>query len=253
MAIGIIGTGRLGGALARGLARAGVDEVFVYSRTAERVADLVAQAPSLTALSSAGQVFESCSVIFVWMGPPEATRLLGDHTEILQRRRPIIVTCAPGFAPGDYSPRWADTLPNVNLSTGQGATLLAWGPGLSPEERACVLAPLRACGVVYEMAAEELTHYSALASNGPAFYARLMELWADALAERHGYDKDLCRQMVRQTNAGTMALQEQEGVAAAEVIRRVAHPGGSTLKGLAVLEENFPETAQNMLRAMDKW
>jgi pyrroline-5-carboxylate reductase len=253
MAIGIIGVGRLGGALAKGLSRAEFGEVYVFGRTPERVRAVLAEAPGVTALASSAEVFERCEVVFVWMDPAAAGGVLSANAEILQRRRPLIVTCAPGLAPGDYSPKWADTLPNVNLSTGLGATLLAWGPGLSDAERASALAPLRACGAVYEMAAEELTHYSALASNGPAFYAQLMELWADALAERHGYDKELCRAMVRQTVAGTIALQDQDGIDAAEVIHRVAHPGGSTLKGLAVIDTDFPSTAQNMLRAMDKW
>jgi len=253
MPVGIIGLGRLGSALARGLARAGVVEVYVFNRTPERARQLGADESALVVLDSAAAVLELCDPVFVWMDPADAGEVLTANAEILQRRRPLIVTCAPGLAPGDHSPRWADTLPNVNLSTGQGATLLAWGPGLDETERASVLAPLRACGVVYEVTAAELPLYSALASSGPAFYAQIMEVWADTLAERHGLDPKFCRQMVRQTVAGTLALQEQDGIDAAEVVRRVAHPGASTERGLGVLEPQFAATSQEMLQAMGKW
>ena len=253
MPVGIIGLGRLGSALARGLSRAGVGEVYVFNRTPERAQELAAAARGLVVLDSAAAVLERCDPVFVWMDPVDAGEVLSANAEILQRRRPLIVTCAPGLAPAQFSPRWADTLPNVNLSTGQGATLLTWGPGLADAERETVLAPLRACGAVYEVAAAELPLYSALASSGPAFYAQIIELWADTLAEHHGLDAEFCRRMVRQTVAGTLALQEQDGIDAAEVVRRVAHPGASTERGLGVLEPQFAATSQEMLQAMGKW
>lgn len=253
MAVGIIGLGRLGGSLARGLVRAGVGEICVFNRTVERAHQLAAEVSGVAVLESATEVLQRCDPVFVWMDPADAAEVLSANVEVLQLQRPLIVTCAPGLSPGKYSQRWADTLPNVNLATGQGVTLVSWGPALDEAERESVLAPLRACGAVYEVPEQDLGFYSALASNGPAFYAQIMEVWADALAQRHGYDRQLCRRMVRQTMAGTVALQDQDDIDAAEVIRRVAHPGASTEKGLAALNQGFAAIAEAMLRSMDKW
>lgn len=253
MPTGIIGLGRLGGALARGLARGRVRGVYGFNRSAARRRDVAAQAPGLTLLGSAEEVLERCDPVFLWMARDDAAGVLAAARDILARRQPLVVTCTPGVPVAEYTAHWAETLPNVNLSTRQGATLLAWGPGLCDAARDSVRAPLRTCGALHELPLAELRFYCALTSNGPALYARIMELWADALALRRGYDREACRAMVRQTMAGTLALEAQDGVGAEEVIRRVAHPGGSTEKGLAVLDRLFPAMAEEMLRAMGRW
>jgi pyrroline-5-carboxylate reductase len=250
MPVGIIGLGRLGGALARGLGRVPGQEVYVYSRTAATAAQVVADAPGVRLLESATAVFERCDVVFVWMYASDAREVLTANAELLAQRRPFLVSSTPGAGFGDFSPRWAETLPNVNLSTGLGVTLLTWGGQPSEADRAGVLAPLLACGEVYEGTAEEVAAWCALTSNGPALYARALECWADTVAERHGIEPQLCRDMVWRTVAGTIALQEDEGIDASEVIRRVAHPGGSTEKGLRVLDESIGTLSGQVLRAL---
>lgn len=239
MPIGIIGLGRLGGALARGLAGGGVRGVCGFNRTVARGREVAAQAPGLTLLGSAEEVLERCDPVFLWMAREAAAGVLAEARSVLARRQPLVVTCTLGVPLAEYTARWAETLPNVSLSTGQGATLLAWGPGLSEAAREGVRAPLRTCGALHELPRDELDFYCALTSNGPALYARMMDLWADAVALRRGYDREACRAMVRQTMAGTLALEAMDGIDAGEIIHRVAHPGGSTEKGLAVLDRLF--------------
>lgn len=253
MALGVIGLGRLGSSLVRGLSRAGVSDVLAYSRTERTAREVVQQAPGVRLAASAADVLSACDPIFVWMEPDDAAALFAEHAAILAQQAPLIVTCSPGQRLDAVTARWADTLPNVNLSTGAGVTLLAWGPGLSDEDRRIVLEPLAACGSVYQVTADEMSVYSALASNGPAFYARTMEAWADLVADRHGLDRQLCRTMVQQTVAGTLALQQQDAIDAGEVIRRVAHPGASTEQGLRVLDGILGDVGEQMLRAMGKW
>jgi pyrroline-5-carboxylate reductase len=253
MAVGIIGLGRLGGALARGLGRVPGQEVYAYSRTVATAEQVVADAPGVRLMESVRAVFERCDVVFVWMSAEAARAVLAANAELIASRRPFLVSCTTGAGFGEFSQRWAETLPNVNLSTGQGVTLLSWGGQPSEADRQLVLAPLRACGEVYEGTAEEVAAWCALTSNGPALYARALECWADTVADRHGLDRQLCREMTWRTVTGTIALQEDEGIDATEVIRRVAHPGGSTEKGLRVLDESVEVLAEQVLRAVGAW
>ncbi|MFT4108933.1 pyrroline-5-carboxylate reductase family protein [Propionicimonas sp.] len=253
MAVGIIGLGRLGGALARGLARAGDIETYVFSRSATSASGVLAGAAGVMLLESAAAVFERCDVVFVWMGPEDARAVLTSCAEVVTRRRPFLVSSTNQVRFGEFSPRWATTLPNVNLCVGRGATLLTWNVPPTAADREAVLAPLRACGAVYEVGEQEMAFFCGLTSNGPALYARAMEGWADTVADRHGFDRERCRELVRQTVAGTIALQEAEGIDAAEVIRRVAHPGASTERGLRVLDAQVEPVSEQVLRAMGQW
>jgi pyrroline-5-carboxylate reductase len=254
MATGIIGLGRLGEALARGLLRErAAGQVFGFNRSLAKGRAAAGRAPGLELLGSAREVLERCDPVFLWMNRKDAAQLLAEERAVLSRRRPLLVTCTDGVPVADHTPRWAESLPNVCLPTGRGVTLLAFGPSVSDGDRAMVKALLRPTGSVHEVPAAELSYYSALCSCGPALYARMMQLFADALAARRGYDRELCRALVRDTMAGTVALQELDGIGADEVVWRVAHPGGSSEKGLAVIDRRFPALVEEMLQGMGKW
>ncbi len=254
MAIGIRGLGRLGEALARGLGRGRAPgQVLGFNRSAAKGRAAAERAPGLTLLGSAREVLERCDPVFLWMNRKDATEVLEAHHALLAERQPLIVTCAAEVPVADHVRRWVESLPNVNLPTGRGVTLLACGPGVSDADRATLRRMLASTGAVHEVPAAELTYYSALCSCGPALYARMMQRFADALAERRGYDRELCRGLVRDTMAGTVALLEQDLISADELIWRVAHPGGSSEKGLAVIDRRFPALVEEMLQAMGKW
>jgi pyrroline-5-carboxylate reductase len=70
---------------------------------------------------------------------------------------------------------------------------------------------------------------------------------------RKGYDKNLCRKMVRDTFDGTVALQEQDNINADELVHRVAHPGGPSEAGVKFLKAFLPEAFEKMLISMKKW
>ena len=80
-----------------------------------------------------------------------------------------------------------------------------------------------------------------------------MELFADTMAARKGYDRELCRRLVRETMAGTLLLHELDNIDAKELVHRVAHPGGSSEAGVAFLKEFLPGAFEKMLIAMRKW
>ena len=254
METGIIGLGRLGEALARGLTRAAAaGGVCGFNRTTEKGRAVADRAPGLVLLGSAREVLERCDPVFLWMNKADASEVLAADGDVVRRRRSLLVTCTPGVPVSGWTDRWAESLPNVNLPTGRGVTLLTCAPGLGAEDRQLLTALLATGGAVHELPATELTYYSALCSCGPALYARMMELFADSLAAQRGYDRELCRALVWDTMAGTVALHERDGIGADELAWRVAHPGGSTEKGLAVLGARFPALAEEMLRAMGKW
>jgi pyrroline-5-carboxylate reductase len=252
MTIGIVGLGRLGESLARGLARGGA-ATCGFNRSAAKGREVAARAPGLELLGSAREVFERCDPVFVWMKPADAAAVLAECHEPIAARRPMLVSCAQGVPLAEHTDRWAETIPNVALATGRGVTLIAYGPRVSSADRAQLAAVLAPTGAVHELPAAEIPYYTALSSCGPGLYARMMQLFADTLADRRGYDRDLCRRMVHDTMAGTLALQELDGIGDDEVVWRVAHPGGSTEKGLAVLDAQLPAVAEAMLRNMRKW
>lgn len=252
--IGIIGLGRLGSALARGLARnSELDEILGFNRTKPKADELAASVSKLKICESEAAVIERSDVVFLWTKPADAVEVFERCHRSLPSANPVVASCMWGVPLSNWTKRWAETLPNVNMAVGRGVTLISAAPDLDSADRSLVRDTLALVGSVHEVPVEDLPFYSALCSCGPALYAFFLETMAQVLGEHRGYDSDLCTTLVRQTVSGTLALQDQEGVSAAEVIRRVAHPGGSTEAGITVLRAQLPTLIEKMLRNMKKW
>ncbi len=254
MKIGIIGLGRLGSALARGLARAEASHaVFACTRTPAAAGALARDLPRLRLLRTPADVLRAGDLVFLWTKPADAAEVLASNQELIREQRPLLVSCTPGVPLARFTARWAESLPNVNLAIGRGVTAVAYAPTLDKADRRLVHDALAAAGSVYELPVEEIPFYAALFSCGPALFAAMTELLADTLAARRGYHRNLCRRMVRETVLGTALLQESDNADAAEIVRRVAHPGGPSEAGVAQLRASLPPVYELMLQQMHKW
>jgi pyrroline-5-carboxylate reductase len=249
--IGIIGLGRLGSALARGLDRAGcAGGLHGFNRSAPKARAVAAQAPTLRLCSSATEVLELCDLVFLWTKPPDVLEILEANKDLIRRQRPLIVTCVIGVPVAQFTDRWAECLPNVNMPVRKGVTALNYAPTLGEPDRRLVFDTLASVGSVHVLPPEEIPFYSALCSCGPALYVTMMELLADTLSARRGYDREFCRQMVRETMLGTLLLQESDAADASEIVARVAHPGGRSEAGVVHLRATLPAVYEAMLQKM---
>jgi pyrroline-5-carboxylate reductase len=254
MDIGIIGLGRLGGALARGLDRFWKNgNVFGYNRTEEKARSAVVAAPRLLLLDSAAAVFERCDPVFLWTKPEDASAILAADEGLVRSRNPCLVSCVTHTNFGRYSGRWAETLPNVNMAAGRGVTLVWYPEPLGESDRRTLEDILGSIGAVHELPRDDIPYYSALASCGPALCAVLMEEWAEALSRQRGFDRGLCRTLVKETMAGTIAQLDRDGLDAGGLVARVAHPGGPSEAGSNFLREKLPGLYREMLKRMKKW
>jgi pyrroline-5-carboxylate reductase len=254
MSIGVIGLGRLGSALVRGLCREHRNDiVYGYNRTPEKGLDLKRQVTDFQLCNSETEVLKTCDVVFLWTKPQDAINIMEKNADLIRKQQPLLVSSTLDVPLSDYTNRWAECFPNVNMPVGKGVTVIHYAPSLSDADRILLEGILNEVGSVYSASAEDMSFYSALCSCGPALYATMLEMMADIVASRRGYDRKTCRRMVHETVLGTLLLQEYDKIDAAEVVYRVAHPGGSTEPGVNYLRSHFPEFYETMLKGMKKW
>jgi pyrroline-5-carboxylate reductase len=126
-------------------------------------------------------------------------------------------------------------VPNTPCLVGAGLTGLAWGEGVSPEQRAWVLQLFRQVGDVFELPEPQLDGFLALTSSGPAFVALMAEAMADG-AVAAGLPRTLAQHLAHRTLAGTAALLHQQALHPGQLKDMVTSPGGTTIAGLRQLE-----------------
>jgi len=134
-------------------------------------------------------------------------------------------------------PQWrcVRAVPNTPALVRHGLTGLAWGSGVSDEQRQWVLRLFGQVGEVVELPQSQLDAFLALTSSGPAFVALVAEAMADG-AVAAGLPRARARDLAHRTLAGTAALLEQRNLHPGELKDMVTSPAGTTIAGLRVLE-----------------
>ena len=241
--LGFIGTGSMGGALARA-ARKGLpgDQIFLSNRTAEKARLLAEELGCRAADNDA--VAENADFIFLGVKPQMMAELLADIGSILAKRqsRFILVTMAAGLsiariqelAGGAYPV--IRIMPNTPASIGEGMILYACGEDVTADEEQAFLDAMAGAGRLSPLPEKLMDAGSAVSGCGPAF----VDLFIEALADGGvacGLPRAAALEYAAQMVAGSARLVLESGKHPGALKDAVCSPGGTTIQGVRVLEE----------------
>ena len=133
-------------------------------------------------------------------------------------------------------------VPNTPALVGAGLTALAWGEGVSDQQRQKVVQLFADVGEVLELPEEKLDAFLALTSSGPAFVALITEAMADG-AVAAGLPRDLAHRLAHRTLAGTAQLLDQRSLHPGQLKDMVTSPAGTTIAGIRKLEQSGVRSA----------
>lgn len=126
-------------------------------------------------------------------------------------------------------------VPNTPCLVGEGLCGLAWGEGITAQQREWVKEAFDPVSEVLELPEYRLDAFLALTSSGPAYVALVAEAMADG-AVAAGLPRELAHRLAHRTLAGTAALLDQQQLHPALLKDMVASPGGTTMAALRKLE-----------------
>jgi pyrroline-5-carboxylate reductase len=133
-------------------------------------------------------------------------------------------------------------MPNTPCLVGRGVSVVCRTPDVPAAAAQRVPALLAAVGTVHEVDESLLDAVTGLSGSGPGFVALLVEALSDG-GVKAGLPRPLALALAVETLAGTAALLEQTGEHPAQIKDRVSSPGGTTIAGLAVLEQRGVRSA----------
>lgn len=239
--VGFIGSGQMARALAKGFVHAGLlhaERIVAFDPVAAALDQFRADCPGARKATSNIEVAQQADVLFLAVKPQSMSGVIQELAGKVNGK--LIVSIAAGIPIARLADLKTDRLvrvmPNTPCLVGQGASAYCLSPGAAAADGELVGKLLSAVGVAFQVEEKHLDAVTGLSGSGPAFVYLVIEALADG-GVRMGLPREVAAALAAQTvrGAAEMVLTQHEHPAVLK--DRVASPGGTTIAGLAALEE----------------
>ena len=242
-AIAMIGGGQMALALAEGFCRAGLlqpTDITVHDPVPAARERLAGRVPGIHFADSGAAAAAAARIVFLAVKPQQASAACREFAAALAADA-VVVSIVAGLTLHNLAelagtPRIIRVMPNTPCLVGRGVSVVCHTPEVPAGDLARVLELLAAVGRVHEADETLMDAVTGLSGSGPGFVALLVEALADG-GVKAGLPRSLALALATETLSGTAALLEQTGEHPAQIKDRVSSPGGTTIAGLAVLEQ----------------
>jgi pyrroline-5-carboxylate reductase len=241
--IGVIGAGKIGSAIVRGIIRAGLvskDQVMA-SDVSDTLLQSIGQELGIKVTSDNGKLCEFASIVILAVKPQILDSVVSEIAKKVPNK--LLVSVAAGvplsrieanLTPGT---RVVRVMPNIPCVVGAGASCYAAGTHANAADLENVGSILNSFGVASAVEEKDLDAVTGLSGSGPAYVFVFIESLADG-GVRAGLSRDVALRLALQTVYGSarMALESTKHIA--ELKDEVTSPGGTTIAGLHALEQH---------------
>lgn len=242
--VGFVGGGNMGEALIKGILSASLlqpDRVHVYDVIQPRL-DYLKAHYGVAVCTSVAKLTAACQVIVIAVKPQNISEVL-DQLGAQCTHNPLIISIAAGVTIATLSKRLPPEIPVIRVMPNTpalvlaGASALARRDGVSNEQMELAMTLFRAVGKAIEIDEKLMDAVTGLSGSGPAYVLLLIEAMIDG-GVLMGIPRPTARELTVQTFLGAAQMLQETGKHPAELKDMITSPGGTTVRGLQVLEEN---------------
>lgn len=242
--IGFIGAGNMGGALARAVAKSG-HEIALSDAMRGKAEALAAELGNCAKACDTAALVAECDMIFLGVKPAMLSGLAQEILPLLaaRKRRVVLTSMAAGVSVATLESLFGGAdqpilriMPNTPASVGEGMILYCKNASAADADVALLLDALSHAGKLDALDEKLIDAASAVSGCGPAFVCLFLEALADG-GVRCGLPRDKAMKYATQTLLGTAKLAEVTGKHPGELKDAVCSPGGTTIEGVAALED----------------
>jgi pyrroline-5-carboxylate reductase len=242
--IGVIGAGKIGSAIARGILRAGLakKENVMASDVSDELRQAIARDLDIKVTPDNGALCDFAEIIILAVKPQIVDPVARAIAKKLGKSK-LLVSVAAGVPLGriethlERGARVVRVMPNIPCVIGAGAAGFAGGGHATAADLEKVGAILNSFGVGLAVEEKYLDAVTGLSGSGPAYVFLFMEALADG-GVQVGLSRDVALKLAMQTvyGAARMALESNKHLS--ELKDEVTSPGGTTIAGLYAMEQN---------------
>ena len=242
--VGFIGAGNMGEALIKGLVAANLVPAKAIYASDVRLEALRAleQRYGVQLTQDNAELVSQVDVVILSVKPQIMAAVLGQIAPAVTRQK-LLISIAAGVptktirAGLGKEARLIRVMPNTPALVLAGVTAVAKAQGLEPGDLDIAGEIFGAVGRVVTVDEELMDAVTGLSGSGPAYVAIVIESLADG-GVLMGLDRATAMTLATQTVLGTARLALETGMHPGALKDMVSSPGGTTIAGIAALEES---------------
>ncbi len=242
LTLAIVGTGRLGEALLRGLLRSSwiaPSQVICTARREDRAAALHHEHGVRTTLDNAAAIAEA-DVVVIALKPQTLLGVVAEAAGAF-RSDQTVISLAAGTTTASIEALLPADVPVVRVMTNTPVqvdeAMSVVAPGAHAGDDDCKVAEdiLGHVGRVVRLGEEHMNSVTALSGSGPAYFFLLAEAMIDA-GILLGLPRHVSTELILQTMVGSARMLTDSGMHPVELREMVTSPGGTTIAAIRALE-----------------
>ncbi|HYS15755.1 MAG TPA: pyrroline-5-carboxylate reductase [Candidatus Binatia bacterium] len=241
--VGFLGAGNMGEALIKGLLEANLvpaEAIHATDVRLERLKELDRQY-GIQVSSDNAELVRHADIVILAVKPQIMESVLKEIAPAVTRRK-LLISIAAGVSTARIrtvlhkDARLIRVMPNTPALVLEGVTAIAKAEGLEPDDLDAAGEIFSAVGRVVVLDEELMDAVTGLSGSGPAYVAVVIESLADG-GVRMGLDRITAMTLATQTVLGAAKLLLETGMHPGALKDMVSSPGGTSIAGIAALEE----------------
>ncbi len=241
--VAFLGAGNMGEALIKGLTQTGLVPAGSITAADPRADHLgqVAKRYGIGAVTDNSALVSGADVIILAVKPQIMAAVLKEIASAVDEGK-LLISIAAGVATRKLRDqlgkpaRLIRVMPNTPALVLEGVTAIARAEGLRPGDLEAAQELFAAVGKVVVLDESAMDAVTGLSGSGPAYVAIAIEALADG-GVKMGLDRATATLLAAQTVLGSARLILETGVHPGQLKDMVSSPGGTTIAGIAALEE----------------
>lgn len=242
--IGIVGAGKIGSAIARGIIRSGLvtNDQVMASDVSDALRRAIGNELGIVVTADNRQLCDFADVVILAVKPQILDPVVKQMAKSFGATKLLVSVAAgvplsrieAGLAPGA---RVVRVMPNICCVVGAGAAGYAGGAHATPQDLEIVGAILNSFGIGLPVEEKDLDAVTGLSGSGPAYVFLFIEALADG-GVKVGLSREVALRLALHTVYGAARMALDSAKHLSELKDEVTSPGGTTIAGLYALEQN---------------
>jgi pyrroline-5-carboxylate reductase len=203
--------------------------------------DFLAQTYQVSVTSHNQEILQATEAVLLAIKPQILGTVTAQLTLESQEKYPLILSILAGITLNRLETAFPHfpvirVMPNTPATVGEGMTAIAPGNLIQPSHLILATSIFEAVGEVVQIPESLMDGVTGLSGSGPAFVALMIEALSDG-GVASGLPRAIATKLAVQTVLGTATLMKESGLHPGQLKDNVTSPGGTTIAGVAKLEE----------------